>query len=47
MRDDFPWNPQFHRRCLLKAVDSPCPILRGFMRRTNAEVIKRVMRPMR
>lgn len=42
MRDYFPWNPQFHRRGLLKADDAPYPILIDFTRRTNAEVMAKV-----
>lgn len=42
MRGYFPWNPQFHWRGLLKADDSPYPILIDFTRRTNAEVMVKV-----
>ncbi len=39
MRDYYPWNPQFHRRGLLKADDSPYPALIDATRRTNESVI--------
>ena len=42
LRDYFPWNPQFHRRGLLKADDAPYPILIDYTRRANAEVMERV-----
>jgi hypothetical protein len=42
LRDYFPWNPQFHRRGLLKADDSPYPLLIDFTRRTNHEVLQSV-----
>lgn len=42
MRDYFPWNPQFHRRGLLKSDDAPYPILIDFTRRTNREVLHQV-----
>jgi hypothetical protein len=44
MRDYYPWNPQFHRRGLLKADDIPYSILIDFTRRTNEQVIRKVYR---
>lgn len=42
VRDYQPWNPQYHRRGLLKADDTPYPILVDYTRRTNARVYERV-----
>ena len=38
VRDYQPWNPQYHRRGLLKADDTPYPILVEYTQRTNAHV---------
>ncbi len=38
VRDYQPWNPQYHRRGLLKADDTPYPILVEYTRRTNRDV---------
>jgi hypothetical protein len=38
VRDYQPWNPQYHRRGLLRADDTPYPILVDYTRRTNEEV---------
>ena len=40
MRDFQPWNPQFHRRGLLKADDTSYPILIDFTRRTNRQLLE-------
>ncbi len=40
VRDYQPWNPQYHRRGLLKADDTPYPILVDYTQRTNREVYK-------
>ncbi len=45
MRDYYPWNPQFHRRGLLKADDVPYSILIDFTRRTNEQVLRKVYHP--
>jgi len=42
VRDYQPWNPQYHRRGLLKADDTPYSILVDYTRRTNARVYERV-----
>jgi hypothetical protein len=42
VRDYQPWNPQYHRRGLLKADDAPYPILVDYTRRTNARVYELV-----
>ncbi|MCU0876137.1 MAG: hypothetical protein MUE50_27770, partial [Pirellulaceae bacterium] len=42
VRDYQPWNPQYHRRGLLKADDTPYPILVDCTRRANARVYERV-----
>ena len=42
VRDYQPWNPQYHRRGLLKADDTPYPILVDYTRRTNEEVYELV-----
>jgi len=42
VRDYQPWNPQYHRRGLLKADDSPYPILVDYTRRTNRRVFDSV-----
>jgi len=42
VRDYQPWNPQYHRRGLLKADDTPYPILVDYTRRTNARVYEQV-----
>ena len=44
VRDYQPWNPQYHRRGLLKADDTPYPILTHYTRRTNDQVYARVYR---
>jgi hypothetical protein len=44
VRDYQPWNPQYHRRGLLKADDSPYPILVDYTRRANEEVYELVYR---
>ncbi|MCL4206145.1 MAG: hypothetical protein KJ000_26980 [Pirellulaceae bacterium] len=41
VRDYQPWNPQYHRRGLLKADDTPYPILVDYTRRANAHVYER------
>ena len=41
-RDYQPWNTQFHRRGLLKADDSPYPLLTEYTRRTNDQVLRLV-----
>jgi hypothetical protein len=46
-RDYQPWNPQFHRRGLLQADDSPYPLLIDYSRRTNAQVFQLVYAPAR
>ena len=38
VRDYQPWNPRYHRRGLLKADDTPYPILVDYTCRTNAQV---------
>jgi hypothetical protein len=38
LRDYQPWNIQYHRRGLLKADDSPYPLLTDYVRRTNEQV---------
>ena len=38
VRDYQPWNPQYHRRGLLRADDTPYPILVDYTRRTHEEV---------
>jgi hypothetical protein len=42
VRDYQPWNPQYHRRGLLKADDTPYPILVDYTRRTNEDVYELV-----
>jgi hypothetical protein len=42
VRDYQPWNPQYHRRGLLKADDTPYPILVEFTQRTNRQVLETV-----
>ncbi len=42
VRDYQPWNPQYHRRGLLKADDTPYPLLVDYTRRTNGRVYERV-----
>ena len=42
VRDYQPWNPQYHRRGLLKADDRPYPILVDYTRRTNENVYQLV-----
>lgn len=42
MRDYFAWDPQFHRRGLLRANDTEYSILVDYTRRTNREVFARV-----
>jgi hypothetical protein len=42
MRDYYPWNPQFHRRGLLKADDAEYPILIEHTRRANQQVFNLV-----
>jgi hypothetical protein len=44
VRDYQPWNPQYHRRGLLKADDTPYPILVEFTQRTNRQVLEMVYR---
>jgi len=41
MRDYYPWNPQFHRRGLLKADDSEYPILIEHTRQANEAALRR------
>ncbi len=38
VRDFQPWNKQYHRRGLLKADDTPYPILVEYTQRTNRQV---------
>ena len=38
----YPWNPPFHRRGLLKADDSPYPLLIEATRRCNEAVLRLV-----
>jgi hypothetical protein len=38
VRDYQPWNPRYHRRGLLKADETPYPILVEYTQRTNARV---------
>lgn len=45
MRDYFPWNPQYHRRGLLKADDAEYPILIQHTRRTNETLLQTVYQP--
>ncbi len=45
VRDYQPWNPQFHRRGLLKADDTPYPILVDYTKRTNQKVYEMVYAP--
>ncbi|MBM4091337.1 MAG: hypothetical protein FJ276_18225 [Planctomycetes bacterium] len=45
VRDYQPWNPQYHRRGLLKADDTPYPILVDYTRRTNQMVYELVYAP--
>lgn len=45
MRDYQPWNTQYHRRGLLKADDTPYPLLVDYTRRTNAQVHRLVYSP--
>ncbi|MGQ9823316.1 MAG: hypothetical protein ACUVQK_15795 [Thermogutta sp.] len=45
VRDYQPWNPQYHRRGLLKADDTPYPILVDCTRRTNQMVYRLVYAP--
>ncbi|MBN2450026.1 MAG: hypothetical protein JXR77_06535 [Lentisphaeria bacterium] len=42
VRDYRPWDPAFHRRGLLKADDTPYPILVEYTQRTNREVYRLV-----
>jgi hypothetical protein len=42
MRDYYPWNPQFHRRGLLKADDTPYPALLDYTKRTNQKAYELV-----
>ncbi len=45
IRDYQPWNPQYHRRGLLKADDSPYSLLIDYTRRTNEQVFRLVYAP--
>jgi hypothetical protein len=45
LRDYQPWNLQYHRRGLLRADDTPYPLLVDYTRRTNAEVLRLVHGP--
>jgi hypothetical protein len=47
VRDYQPWNPQYHRRGLLKADDSPYSLLIDYTRRTNEQVYNLVYPPTR
>ncbi len=47
VRDYQPWNIQYHRRGLLKADDTPYPLLVDYTRRTNEQVFALVYRPAR
>lgn len=38
VRDFHPWNPQYHRRGLLKADDTAYPILVNYTQQTNRKV---------
>ncbi|MCH5375620.1 MAG: hypothetical protein JJ992_16740, partial [Planctomycetes bacterium] len=42
VRDYQPWNLQYHRRGLLKADDTPYPILVDYTQRTNEQVYAQV-----
>ncbi|MEZ5398981.1 MAG: hypothetical protein R2729_04875 [Bryobacteraceae bacterium] len=42
VRDYLPWNPRYFRRGLLRADDSPYPILAEYTARTNREVYELV-----